>query len=39
MQEGHVAASKIFVSGANAPDMFDARKKALDQISVIVQMV
>jgi hypothetical protein len=34
-----LAASKIFVSSANAPEMFDARKEALDQIGVIVQMV
>lgn len=39
MQEGHVAASKIFVSGANAPEMFDARTEALDHIAAIVQMV
>src|SRR5664279_5694009 len=38
MQEGHVAASKLFVSGGNAPKMFDACEEALDQIAVLVQM-
>lgn len=38
MQESHVASSKLFVSGGNAPKMFDPCEEALDQIAVLVQM-
>ena len=38
MQESHVAASKLFVSGGDAPEMFDPCEEALDQIAVLVQM-
>ncbi len=38
MQEGHVTRIELFVTGSNAPEMFDARKEAFDQIAVLVQM-
>jgi len=28
MQEGHIAASKLFVTGGNAPEMLDTREEA-----------
>ena len=38
MQEGRVALSKSFVSGGDAPKMFDPCEETLDQIAVLVQM-
>lgn len=38
MQEGHVAANKLFVSGSDAQEMFDPCEEALDQIAILVQM-
>jgi hypothetical protein len=38
MQESHVTASKLFVSGGNTPKMFDPCEETFNQIAVLVQM-
>ena len=38
MQEGHVTAGKLLVSGRDAPKLLDAREESLGEIAIFVQI-